>query len=344
MAKFPYRKIAYELTSDLDSRTQDIVSKRFGFGIAEPFTLERIGESHHITRERVRQIVDGVLAHLKGRVREKRVKTVLFDVFNHFSDILKKTGHLKREDLLLELLGDRESFAYIVFLLHLGDQFLKHKGNNHIHRFWTIQKDIIEKVSAFLEELVEYFERKKDAIALQEIEEEYGEKVPSSLVSFLEISKHVVPTHDGKWGLRHWPFVYPKTIRDKAYLVFKSSNKPLHFREVATEIDFLQRKLPGLKIKRILPQTVHNELIKDNRFVLVGRGTYALSNWGYKEGTVKDIVKSILEENGGKLKKEEVVKKALQQRQVKESTILLNLQDKKLFARDELGRYYIKEN
>lgn len=342
MITFPYKKVSNDLLADLDPRAQDIVRKRFGFGIPEPFTLDRIGKGHGITRERVRQIVDSAMLNIKAKIREKRVKGPLFDIFNHFADTIKKSGHLKREDLLLEILGEPDSFSYITFLLSLGDQFFKHKENDDIHQFWATQKEIIERVSRLLKELIAHFEKKKEAIELQELKEFHAEAVSPEFASFLEVSKHIFRTHEGKWGLKHWPHVYPRTIRDKAFLVLKNKGKPLHFRAVAQHVDEFQKKLPGLKIKKILPQTVHNELIKDNRFVLVGRGTYALSNWGYKEGTVKDILSSILKENGGKLSKEQIVKKALEQRQVKESTILLNLQDKKTFARDELGRYHMR--
>lgn len=91
------------------------------------------------------------------------------------------------------------------------------------------------------------------------------------------------------------------------------------------------------KAKNVLPQTVHNELIKDARFVLVGRGTYALSEWGYKPGTVKDVMVQVLRENGNSMDKEEIIKKTLDQRQVKESTILLNLQDRNHFEKDKGG-------
>ena len=153
-----------------------------------------------------------------------------------------------------------------------------------------------------------------------------------------------IKTHDGKWGLKHWPHVYPRTIRDKAHMVLAQRGQPLHFRDVATIIEEFQKKFPGMKIKKILPQTVHNELIKDERFILVGRGTYALSHWGYKEGTVKDIMSSILKEKKGPMTKNELIKETLKQRKVKESTILLNLQDKNMFAKDGKGRYYRREN
>jgi len=80
-------------------------------------------------------------------------------------------------------------------------------------------------------------------------------------------------------------------------------------------------------------QAIHNELIKDPRFVLIGRGIYALSSWGYKKGTISDTIKSILEKSETPLTREEIVKQVLKVRKVKETTILLNLQNKALFKK-----------
>ncbi len=344
MATLAYQKIARDLLSGLDTRGQDIVQKRFGFGIEEPLTLESIGQSHRITRERVRQIVDAAISSIKTNIKERKVKSALFEIFDYVSDTLKKSGNLKREDLLLKVLGSKDSFAYITFLMHLGDQFLKHKETDDVHQFWATEKGVIEKVSQVLRDLLDYFEKKKQAIELRELEELFKEAGSLQFSSFLEVSKHIVKTHDGKWGLKRWPHVYPRTIRDKAHMVLAHTGKPLHFRDVATMVEEFQKKFPEMKIKKILPQTVHNELIKDKRFILVGRGTYALSHWGYKEGTVKDIMSSILKEKKGAMTKNELIKETLKQRKVKESTILLNLQDKKIFAKDEKGRYYRREN
>jgi len=92
-----------------------------------------------------------------------------------------------------------------------------------------------------------------------------------------------------------------------------------------------------------LVQTVHNELIKDSRFVLVGRGIYALEEWGYYPGQVKDVILRVLREERKPITKEEILEKVLEQRLVKENTILLNLSNKKYFERDVQGKYKVKE-
>ncbi len=122
-------------------------------------------------------------------------------------------------------------------------------------------------------------------------------------------------------------------MRDYAYLVIRRHGSPIHFREVAEQIS----KLFG---KKAHIATTHNELIKDPRFVLVGRGLYALSDWGYMSGVVRDVINNIINKNGP-LTKDEIIEKVLKERYVKENTILVNLQNPKFFKKDVKGRYDI---
>ena len=137
----------------------------------------------------------------------------------------------------------------------------------------------------------------------------------------------------GEWGLAEWPEVSPRGVRDKAYLVLRREGKPLHFSDITehiNEAEFSNRKA--------YVQTVHNELIKDERFVLVGRGLYALTDWGYTPGTVRDILVEVLKSQGP-LTKEQVLEETLKKRHVRPNTIILNLQNGDMFSRGEDGRY-----
>lgn len=341
MASFPYEKVSFQLISHLEPRTKDIVVKRFGLEDEEPFTLEHIGETHSITRERVRQIVEDALLDIRENMEASRAKGTIEDIFSHFEDTLGEQGHVKREDLLVDQLREKASPFAVLFLLNLGEQFLRQKETDLYHSFWTTKEDVMDEVPDVLEELHEYFEDRKEALPIEELQKVYKNSRNIAFASLLEISKRIAKTHDGKWGLKEWPHVYPKTIRDKAFLALKHTGKPLHFREVATVIAELQHRLASKIHTNVLPQTVHNELIKDQRFVLVGRGKYGLVEWGFLPGTVKEVMKELLKENGG-MDKKEVIEKTLSQRHVKESTILLNLQDRGTFVRDEAGRYHVK--
>jgi hypothetical protein len=336
---FPYQKISIILVSDLHPRTRDILARRFGLEAEEPETLEAIGQRHGITRERVRQIVEDGISQVKTIAQEGKEREKLASIFQELSMILKDTGHLKRQDLLVNELSSNKDTNYVVFLLHLAENLYRQKETEHIHPFWASKKEVYEESIRALEALLGRLEARKEALSFEDLAGEYakvgGEKINTrTLASLLEVSKRIAQADNGKWGLRSWPEVHPKGMRDKAYVVLKKVEKPLHFEEVARLIADLSQTSAGQNKRAVLPQTVHNELIKDPRFVLVGRGTYALAEWGYKPGTVKEVMMDILKEHGSGMPKEELIAKTLNQRQVKESTILLNLQDKTCFQRD----------
>jgi DNA-directed RNA polymerase delta subunit len=339
---FPYPKVASSLVSGLPSRVKDIVSRRFGLAQPAPETLEAIGSAHRITRERVRQIVEDALRQIRKEIEEDRNRQA-HGVFEYFSDTLRRSGSMKREDLFVDMLGARGISNLVVFLLVVGDEFFDHRETQDFYSFWSLKKEMVERAPDFHQNLLSFFARKEAPVSEEEIEALSQDVLRGkSLLSFLEASKRIMRSWDGKWGLRTWPEVNPRGIRDKAYLVLKRHEKPLHFMEVSRLIEEFQGAFLPNKEKKVLPQTVHNELIKDRRFVLVGRGTYALSDWGYEPGTVKDVIISLLRGNGGRMAKEDIMEKTLSQRQVKESTIELNLQDKSAFSRDSQGRYFIK--
>lgn len=94
------------------------------------------------------------------------------------------------------------------------------------------------------------------------------------LYSLLQAVKNLEQNKYGDWGLGHWGEVKPKTVNDKIYLILKHNGQPLHFTEIASKINEMKfdKKIANAA-------TVHNELILDDRYVLVSRGTYGLKEW-----------------------------------------------------------------
>ena len=148
---------------------------------------------------------------------------------------------------------------------------------------------------------------------------------------WLNISKKIGRNPLGEWGRAESPNINVKGIRDYAFLVIRRHGSPIHFREVAEQINKMFDKKAHVA-------TCHNELIKDSRFVLVGRGLYALTDWGYASGVVRDVIANILAKYGP-LTKDEIISKVLKERYVKENTILVNLQNQKYFKKDKQGKY-----
>ena len=109
--------------------------------------------------------------------------------------------------------------------------------------------------------------------------------------------------------------VNPKNIRDKIYVILADAGKPLHFSDIADAI-----KESAFKRNNVTTQAIHNELIKDKRFVLIGRGIYALDSWGFSKGTVADIIADVLKAAEKPLHRDDIVNEVLKKRQVKETT------------------------
>ncbi len=158
-----------------------------------------------------------------------------------------------------------------------------------------------------------------------------------ALYSALKAAKRINQNKFGHWGLHDSREIKPKTINDKIYLVLKHKNKPMHFVEIAEEINKIQ-----FDKKKANPATVHNELILDDKFILIGRGLYGLKEWGYKRGTVADVIEEVLKEKMEGLTRDEIINQVLDKRVVKETTIILALMNKDRFLRED-GKYILKK-
>ena len=314
-----YQKICKDLISDLQEREKEVILRRFGLEGKERETLQSIGDSFGITRERVRQIEKVALNKIKAKVKNYR------KVFEKFFDYFEKFGKVRKEETLLKELGGKEKNE-IFFLLNLDKRFLRFNQNENFYSLWTTDLKSLEEVKDLIFSICKKFEREKKLMSLKELSLEF--KIKENLLEgFLEISKKIGKNKNGFYGLVEWPEINPKRLSDKAYLVFKELKRPLHFTEVS-------KMIKGSNLK-----SVHNELIRDERFVLIGRGIYALREWGYFPGEVKDVIFKFLKEEGP-LTKEEILERVKKQRIVKESTVSINLA--KYFVKDEKGRYKIK--
>lgn len=314
-------------------REREIIARRFGlFDRRE--TLEQIGELLGITRERVRQLEKAVVTKLKAADKDlpgmKEVESAL-------SAKLSQMGNVARiSDITEQLLPgagkvDQARVAFLatmapgIAVIEDNDHFFHSIGLASVHTEKAI-RDHVGKIIGAIQEIGE-------PTTIVAVAEKVGSSDPKHIEALAAISKNVASLH-GRWGLNKWPMVNPKNIRDKIYVILHDNKKPMHFSEIAQAI-----KSSDLKRKDVTTQAIHNELIKDNRFVLIGRGIYALKEWGYKTGTVADVIAEILKKEGSPLHRDEIVKRVLKSRQVKETTILLNLQGKPQFKRTAKATY-----
>lgn len=333
---FNYQEICQSILKDLPEKQKEIIIRRFGLWdqVSKPReTLESIGKDFCLTRERIRQIEEQGLLRLRTKIKQYS------EIFQYFADYLKTTGNLRREDILLSQLGGEKYQPQIFFLLTLDEQFKRFKETEEFYSFWTTDLNSLAQAKKIIQALSEQLKKTGQLLSLSDCQSYLSITNEKVLEAFIEISKIIQKNPEGLFGLREWPEVNPRGVRDKAYLVFKKIQKPLHFTEVARLINELNLSF-SQKPKTIVA-TVHNELIRDPRFVLVGRGLYALREWGYVPGTVREIIIQILKESGKPLTKEEILEKVLEQRWVQKNTVLLNLQDRRYFLKDSQGKYTI---
>lgn len=329
---FNYKNICKSFVKGLPQRTTDVIERRFGLKTGQRETLEAIGQSYNITRERVRQIEKEGFSKIRPKIKEYK------DVFQFLNKTLESFGGIKEENALLKFLGKERFQNHVFFLLSLAGDFKMFPEDDNFNSLRAIKKEAVSQAKKIVQSTIKRFEKENRVLSLSELLK--GQKLNREVfLSYLEISKQIQKNPEDKFGLRDWIEINPRGVKDKAYLVLKKQEKPLHFSEIANFIE----KLPFPSKGETHIATVHNELIKDQRFVLVGRGLYALKEWGYEPGVVKDIIYKTLKESKQPLTKQEILEKVSKQRFVKPNTIVLNLQNNDYFEKDEKGRYTIRE-
>lgn len=336
------KNILDEIIKVINPRVREIINKRFGLRTISYQTLEAIGQDMGITRERVRQIEALGLKQLTNKNVLEPIKPVFELIERH----LMTHGGVKREDYFLKELTELFSLKennkenLINFTLALGGgRFIYFKETPSWRSAWAISGNHYNKAIALAGALKEKLTSQNLLLSnddLLKIAAGLADKnlTEQALKSHIDLCREISKNPFGEWGLMSSPEVSPRGVKDKAYLVFKKEKKPLHFTEVA---DLINKTV--FSDRKAHPQTVHNELIKDPRFVLVGRGTYALSDWGYEPGTVRDVLVSVLKNSGKSLTREEIIKTVQSKRLVKENTILLNLQNRKIFKKTDDHRF-----
>lgn len=321
-------------------REREIISRRYGL-FDRKETLEQIGELLGITRERVRQLEKSVMSRLRADADKGDVPT-LEDVEKKLLETLKESGNVSRvSDLATKLLGKESTKidqSRLAFIAELAPSLSVINENDNHHLSIAIADIHDEKVvQKYAQQIVDAVKTLGKPHPIDKISQHINHPDPKHVEALSSTSKHLASLN-GIWGLVKWPTVNPKNIRDKIYVILQQKGQHMHFNEIADAI-----KGSEFKRKDVTTQAIHNELIKDSRFVLIGRGIYALKEWGYKKGTVADIISEVLKEEGGPLHRDEIVKRVLKSRYVKETTILLNLQGKPQFKRTAKATYDLAE-
>lgn len=347
--KLQFNEVITSLLQDLIEREREVVTRRFALNGSPKMTLEAIGKQYDVTRERVRQIERDAIKKIKEVKASKNPTTLneLTDLVNHFVDAHGGfIGHTHLKSHLLHTQDELEDNALEFIIENLLDAPVSKIEHSEFDNVWHAQekiaKDTVIDIGCVLQKLIkdndkpmtfeEIMEKCKTCAIYPTIDKLPAQNhaiIEAALKSRNDLGQNIL----NQWGLREWTTIKPKRMTDKAYLIMLREGRPVHFEECA---DLINKA--GFDKKKACAATVHNELILDDKYVLVGRGLYALKEWGYQAGTVGDIIETILKEKGP-LSKTELSSEVLKQRMVQKTTITLALMNKDRFTKLEDGRY-----
>ncbi len=342
--KYSAAKTVQKLLADLTDRQREVMAGRFGLDKGgKKLTLAALGARYKVTRERVRQIESSALSALKKKIAADPACSELLDRGQKF--LKEQGGVAQRRDLigyLREEVMDLEE-NQLELLLEASKAFFFYPEDKHFWAFYYLDKASLKNAVAFVEHWTGSLRGKKEFVLTGKYQNLLGDFLkrrgmkPNFAASYLNISKKIHRNPYGDIGLAEWTEIMPRTIRDRIYLILRKKKEPMHFRHIAKHINEVWTGRPEASAP-----TVHNELIKDPRFVLVGRGIYALAEHGFEPGTAKEVITRILR-RGGPMKPRDVVLAVQKERFFKPNTVLVNLQNKAHFERLPNGTYQIRE-
>jgi Sigma-70, region 4 len=335
-----------QVLSSLSEKERNVIERRIGLKWHRE-TLQSIGNSFRpaITRERVRQIEDAGIKKV-GRIIKA---TELSQIQEKARQILALHGGVMTRDTLVgalikELALSQNVNSYILEVIVQSDyDTLRSKPKLGTRTYFHTPKINKKQVDAVHREAMRVLKKKKDVMDRKELYDticegakiELGNLWVTFIDSTLDIFEDIVKGEETLIGLTRWKILNPKTLKDKAIYVMKKEKVPMHFVDISNKISAYL----GESVK---VNTIHNELIRNEEFILIGRGIYALREWGFKPGTVLDVVVDILSKEGGPLATEEIIKRVLKVRDVKKTTIYMNLQNKKTIERVGRNFYQLK--
>ncbi len=359
------------LLTNLNKREQDIVSRRFGLSEPKKQTLEEIGRDHNLTRERIRQLESVALKKIKElKILEKNINTLN----DHIINLINEYGGLIELNYLLEHLiilannnySNKEIYKnnyYFIISKLLNNNIKEITSSKQLKKCLTKNNTNINHAEKIIHELSKNIQSKNSILTTNEIISLAKNlntfkinkpklssinqvdvlpalkkltsndltiiKQEKPLYSLLVAAQNIEQNKLGYWGINNWSEIKPKTINEKIYLILKENKKPMHFTQIAEEINKIQ-----FDKKKANAATVHNELILGEKYVLVGRGMYTLTEWGYKKGTVTEIIADIIKTSKNPISRDEIIDKVLKQRLVKRTTVILALTNNKQFLKN----------
>ena len=335
-----------EILISLSEKEKNVIERRVWLKW-EKETLQSIWNSFSptITRERVRQIEESGIRKIWRIIKA----SILTDIQEKGIEFVKMSWGLASRDslvnyLIKELNLEKDINKGVLETIVQSDfDILKSKQKLGCKIYFYLSKISRYNVDVIHKEAIKVLKKKKDVIEKEELFKIVSENlkdlrgISAPLVgSVLELFDDIIFWEDNLVWLTKWKILNPKTLKDKAVYILKKEWTPMHFVDIANKI--IEVLEDNVKIN-----TIHNELIRNEDFVLIGRGIYALREWWFKPGTVLDVISSILEKRNEPMSTEEIVKEVLKIRDVKETNIYMNLQNRQVIERVWRNFYQLKQ-
>jgi hypothetical protein len=284
-------EIINNVFSDLNQREKDIIFRRFGFE-GEEETLEELAQDYNLTRERIRQIQEKALEKILPVLRSNPETNLLIEKSKKF---LKPIG-VRREQTFLNLVQKEFGYNYketkiFKFFTIFSQKIIFHPGDEDVYGFYALEEKVLKICRHLLKKIYFYLletqrlytEDELLNLTLKEIKRHFKiEPNSEDLLDFLKILKNLGKNPFNFWGLRSNNFITPRCLKDKIIFLFKLEKKPLHFREIYQKLHELAKthdeSIHYFWHKNYNVNSIKNELIRHQDFVLVKRGTYYLQN------------------------------------------------------------------
>ncbi len=324
----------------LTQKEKFVIERRFNLDKKEKATLEEIGQHFSVTRERIRQIEKNAINKLKRNLENCN----LFDIANIAYDEIVAAGGIIREDILISRLivqKSEYSVEALQLILSIDKRFNRVPNTVAFHPYLKLVNYLQSELEGYCRLAVDFLNKNRNTVHIDElyntvIVEKKTEIEKPTFRSLIQIDKKIKLLEQDLVGLYEWRHINPRTLRDKIYFVLRQNREPMHFMDIANKI--IESNFDKKKINL---QAVHNELIRHEEFVLIGRGIYGLSEWGYKSGTVADVIASILKGKES-MSQQDIINEVLKQRKVKPITVILSLKNKDQFIRVGRKQYGLK--
>ena len=335
-----------KMLSRLSLKEKIVLEKRIWVnGMRE--TLQGIGDFFNpsITRERVRQIEDAGIQRIWTMVKTNEL-SIIQDM--SYRILASNWWILVRDKLINALIKEmnisKDINTYILdAIIQSWIGFEKSKPRLWTRTYFTLTRINKKHIEAVYKEALMLLKKKKDVMTQNDLYKEIQQRLHEKfweidilfINSVMDIYNDIVKSEDTLIWLARWKILNPKTLKDKAIYVMKKERVPMHFVDVANKI--IQHLWGPVKTT-----TIHNELIRNKEFVLIGRWIYALKEWWFKPWNVLDVIQEILKKSNKPLTLEEIVKRVLKVRNIKETTVYMNLQNKKVIKRVGRNFYWLQ--